>query len=147
MIDAMQSGFGMLGLTTEQMTHLDRLPADEVEGIAAKALEIPAMQWSLGQRGPMVHGTDSAAGYLRTLPSYTLDGRVDSIRCPVLLTAAEGDALSSTAEALFDELRCPKRFVQFTDAEAAGGHCETQVRTRFQQVSLDWLDEVFAGHT
>ena len=147
MIDAMQSGFGMLGLTTEQMTHLDRLPDGEVEGIAAKALEIPAMQWSLGQRGPMVHGADSAAGYLRTLPSYTLDGRIDSIRCPVLLTAAEGDALSSTAEALFDELNCPKRFVQFTDAEAAGGHCETQVRTRFQQISLDWLDEAFAGHS
>jgi len=47
------------------------------------------------------------------------------------------DALSDTAEALFDELNCPKQFVQFTDAEAAGGHCETQVRTRFQQISLD----------
>ena len=84
MIDAMQSGFGMLGLTTEQMTHLDRLPDGEVEGIAAKALEIPAMQWSLGQRGPMVHGADSAAGYLRTLPSYTLDGRIDlhPLPCP-----------------------------------------------------------------
>ena len=102
------------------------------------------MGWSLGQRGPMVHGTDSVADYVRSLPPYTLAGRVDSIECPVLLTAAEGDPLSGTAKSLYDELRGEKRFAQFTDAEAAGGHCESQLRNRFQQVSFDWLDEVLA---
>ncbi len=52
--------------------------------------------------------------------------------------------LSTTASSLHDEIKAPKRLVGFTDAEAAGGHCEAQVRNRFQQLSFDWLDEVFA---
>jgi hypothetical protein len=91
----------------------------------------------------MVHGTGSVAGYLRSLPPFTLDGRVSAIECPVFLSAAEGDMLSATASSLHDELQGRKRLVGFTDAEAAGGHCEAQVRNRFQQLSFDWLDGVF----
>jgi pimeloyl-ACP methyl ester carboxylesterase len=144
LLEPMAPALEALGLSAGQVGDLGQLDDETLAPIAAAALEQPGLHWSLAQRGPMVHGTDSVTGYLRSLPPFTLAGRISSIECPVFLSAAEGDVLSTTARSLYEELRPAKRFVGFTDAEAAGGHCEAQVRNRFQQLSFDWLDEVFA---
>jgi pimeloyl-ACP methyl ester carboxylesterase len=143
LLEPMASALEALGLSAEQVANLHQVDDETLGPIVAAALEQPGLQWNLAQRGPMVHGTDSVAGYLRSLPPFTLDGRVSAIECPVFLSAAEGDMLSATASSLHDELQGRKRLVGFTDAEAAGGHCEAQVRNRFQQLSFDWLDEIF----
>jgi pimeloyl-ACP methyl ester carboxylesterase len=143
LLEPMAGALESLGLSSEQVSNLDQVDDETLDPIVAKALQAPGMSWSLQQRGPMVHGTDSAASYLRSLPPFTLAGRVSSVECPVFLTAADSDPLSGTAGSLYDELQGPKRLTHFTDAEAAGGHCEAQLRNRFQQLSFDWLDEVF----
>jgi pimeloyl-ACP methyl ester carboxylesterase len=144
LLEPMASSLEATGLDPGQIADLGQVDDATLAPVVAAALEQPGLRWGLAQRGPMVHGTDSVAGYLRSLPPFTLAGRVSSIECPAFLTAAEGDMLSTTASSLYDEIRAPKRLVRFTDAEAAGGHCEAQVRNRFQQLSFDWLDEVFA---
>jgi pimeloyl-ACP methyl ester carboxylesterase len=143
-LEPMAGALEAFGLSSEQVENLHQVDDATLEPIVAKALQVPGTGWSLQQRGPMVHGTDSAASYLRALPPFTLSGRVSSIKCPVFLTAAESDPLSGTAVSLYDELQDRKCLTLFTDAEAAGGHCEGQLRNRFQQLSFDWLEEVFA---
>jgi hypothetical protein len=68
-----------------------------------------------------------------------------NITCPTLLTATEGDPVSSNAQTLFDALLCPKTLIRFTLAEGAGGHCEALGRSLFHQRMFDWLDETLAG--
>jgi pimeloyl-ACP methyl ester carboxylesterase len=103
------------------------------------------LQWTVVKRGFWVHGVNSLRGYLRSAELFTMDGRVESIRCPTLVTVAEGDALAASAQPFYDALMCPKRLIRFTAAEGAGGHCEMQNRSLFNLRALDWLDEVFAA--
>jgi alpha-beta hydrolase superfamily lysophospholipase len=137
---------GMLrhvGLTEVQANDPGALDDAALAPITAAA-QSPALRWSLVQRGLMAHGVDTIPELIRTLATFSLAGRVEQIRCPMLVTSAEGDALAGTAATLYDQLTVPKRFVEFREADGAGGHCEMQARQRFQAVAFDWLDETLA---
>jgi alpha-beta hydrolase superfamily lysophospholipase len=101
-------------------------------------------RWMFRQRGFWVHGVDSLEGYLRAIESFTMEGRAELIRCPTLVTCAENDALSGTALAFYDKLRCPKTLIRFSAAEGAGEHCEMHNRSLFNRRALDWLDETLS---
>jgi len=100
------------------------------------------LRWSIVQRAFWVHGVKDFAGYLAAAAAFTLDGRAEAIRCPVLLTAAEQDPLSQTAERVLAALTAPKTLLRFTAAEGAGDHCEMRNRSLLNRRALDWLDEV-----
>lgn len=108
---------------------------------AAKALTAdPGMRWKVVQRGFWVHGVSTLQAYLATALTFTLDGRIDGIRCPTVLTMAENDRLAQGAPVLFDRLSCPKALLRFAAAEGAGDHCETANRSLANRRILDWLD-------
>ena len=73
------------------------------------------------------------------------DELVAEIRCPTLVTAAESDPASSNARHLYEALTCPKHFIQFSDADGAGMHCEMLNRSLANRQILDWLDETLAA--
>jgi pimeloyl-ACP methyl ester carboxylesterase len=100
------------------------------------------LHWSILQRGYWVIGARNLREFFEIASTYTLAGRIHDIRCPTLIAAAEEDPLSSSAEPLYEALRCPKQFIRFTAAEGAGTHCETQNRSLFHLRTLDWLDTV-----
>src|SRR5690606_31775428 len=104
----------------------------------------PRLRWSIVQRGYWVHGTPSLREYMRAIDAYTLEGRIESIRCPTLLTAAEHDPLTATTASFFEALQCPKAMLRFTAAEGAGDHCEMRNRSLVNHRALDWLDQVFS---
>jgi hypothetical protein len=95
-------------------------------------------------RGFFVHGVDTIQALIEDLQSYTLDGRIQNIACPTLLTKAENDALSGTAERVYEALTCRKTLLKFAAADGAGDHCELYNRPLLNARVLDWLDEVFA---
>jgi alpha-beta hydrolase superfamily lysophospholipase len=97
--------------------------------------------WGL-RRGLWTHGVKSPLDYLRLTAAYSLQGRVDRIRCPTLICTAENDEIAATAQQLFDVLTCEKAFVAFTSREGAGEHCEAGSRQLFNQRAFDWLDAV-----
>jgi hypothetical protein len=66
---------------------------------------------------------------------------VAAIRCPTLVTAAQSDMASSNAKDLYDALTCPKDFIQFSDRDGAGMHCEILNRSMANRQILDWLDD------
>ena len=57
---------------------------------------------------------------------------------------AVNDPLGSSAQAVFDALRCPKTLVSFSAAEGAGDHCEMGNRALLNDRALDWPDDVLA---
>ncbi|HXX29100.1 MAG TPA: alpha/beta fold hydrolase [Myxococcaceae bacterium] len=101
------------------------------------------MRWKVIQRGFWVHGVDNLRAYLASAELFTMNGRAERIRCPTLLTQAEGDGLAAGAGAFFDALRCPKTLLRFSTAEGADGHCEMENRSLLNRRVLDWLDEQF----
>ena len=103
------------------------------------------LRWTIIQRGFWVNGADDLREFLRRIASFTLDGRAELIRCPTLITHAEDDPLASSAQELFDALRCPKTLVRFTSAEGAGTHCEMMNRSALNRRVADWLDDVLGG--
>ena len=101
------------------------------------------LNWKVVQRGFWVHGVSDLRAYLASTELFTMRGRAELIRCPTLLTQAEGDGLGAGAGAFHDALRCPKTLMRFTAAEGAEGHCEMGNRSLLNGRVLDWLDEQF----
>lgn len=135
---------GRLGVPAARLGRLDALDDAVLQRIEAVILADPRLRWSVVQRGFWVHGTPSLREYLASVDAYTLEGRIEAIRCPTLLTAAENDPLSATTANFFEALQCPKAMLRFTAAEGAGEHCEMLNRSLANHRALDWLDQVFS---
>ncbi|HEY3674964.1 MAG TPA: alpha/beta fold hydrolase [Candidatus Tumulicola sp.] len=116
-------------VTTEQ---LDKLVATNAR-----------VRWSMHLRGFFVHGVNSTRALVEDLQSYTLDGRIQNIACPTLLTKAENDPLSGTTERVYDALTCEKTLLKFAAADGAGDHCELYNRPLLNARVFDWLDHAF----
>ncbi|WP_076998180.1 S9 family peptidase [Variovorax sp. KK3] len=130
-----------MGVPPELAAHLGDLPQPWLDKLERVVAADRRLRWAVMQRGYWVHGVGSLREYLAAAEQFTLDGRLESIRCPTLVTVAEGDSFGQSAPALFDALGCPKKLLRFTAAEGAGGHCEMQNRSLLNQRVLDWLDE------
>jgi pimeloyl-ACP methyl ester carboxylesterase len=134
-------GFAMkLGLSAEEADNLDSAEQGVFDRMQAIIDSEPRLHWAIVKRGFWVHGVDSLRNYIRAAAPFTLDGSIENIRCPTLLTGAEHDPLSAGAEALFARLHCPKSLIRFTAVEGAGDHCEMQNRSLLNRRVLDWLD-------
>jgi alpha-beta hydrolase superfamily lysophospholipase len=134
--------FGVSESAAADIGSLDQATLDKIDR-AMSANE--RMRWTIHQRGFWVHGVDSLGGYLRAVQPFTLEGRVEDIRCPTLLTVAENDPLGAGAPAFYDALTCEKTLLRFTAADGAGEHCEIFNRSLLNDSVYDWLDDLFAG--
>lgn len=93
----------------------------------------------------LAHKARTPVEYMRMMKDYTIKGIAGRIRCPTLVTAADCDDRGTLQPKLvFDELKCPKTFMQFTAAHGAGDHCESGAPSLFAQAAYDWLDEMLA---
>lgn len=131
-----------LGASPESASNLGELEEPVMDRLWQSVMASPTLKWKVVQRGFWVHGVDSLRGYLRAAEQFTLDGRIEGITCPTLITLAENDPLAAGTHQFFDQLRCPKTLLRFTAQEGAGDHCESANRSLLNRRALDWLDEV-----
>jgi dienelactone hydrolase len=120
------------GLGSLDEASLDRIRA----AIAAN----PRAKWNIFQRGFWVHRVSSLREFFTSCEQYTLQGRLELVRCPTLVTMAEKDARAASALQVYEGLRSPKTLMRFTAAEGAGNHCEMENRSLLNLRVLDWLD-------
>ncbi len=118
----------------------------DADAALGEQLEDPHALEYFGSR-MAAHGIDSLGEYVRELQAYTLEGRLESIRCPTLVTGNESDRLAVQSRELSESLSAPSQYVEFTDAEGAGGHCEGMGQSVFHQRTFDWLDETLGLRT
>jgi hypothetical protein len=87
------------------------------------------------------YGTTSAFEVFTEARRYTLDGIVDRITAPMMITDPEGEQFwPGQSRRLYDALPGPKRLVGFSAAEGADRHCEPMARSLLEQRLFDWLD-------
>jgi len=132
-----------LGVTAEAANNLGTLDQDIIDRLDQMIAANRSLYWSIVQRGYWVHGVNNLRDYLKSAELFTMDGRAELITCPTLLTAAENDTRSGSAQPFFDALKCPKQLLHFTAVEGAGDHCEAMNRSLLNRRALDWLDEQF----
>jgi hypothetical protein len=112
-----------------------------LEFLMRRRLRHTTAGWGL-RRCLWVHGLGDPMAYFRLTQEYTLEGRVDRIRCPTLVCSAENDEIGASADKLYAGLTCEKARLVFTAKEGAGAHCEAGARSLFNQRAFDWLDSV-----
>lgn len=132
-----------LGATPQAAARMSELDQGLLDRMAALVAQDRILHWSVIKRGFWVHGAESMRDYLRSVETFTMAGRIESIRCPTLFTLAEGDPLAKGTQEFFDQLRCRKHLIRFTAEEGAEGHCEMFNRSLVNRRSLDWLAEVW----
>ena len=111
---------------------------DRELGVALQA--VPAARQTAAFR-MKPFGTSSFYEAYKAVGQYRLDGVVDQIRCPMLITDPEGEQFwPGQSQQLYDGLRCPKTLVRFTATEGADWHCEPKARSLVNQRVFDWLD-------
>jgi pimeloyl-ACP methyl ester carboxylesterase len=141
---SMSAGFGKflsaLNLPASARTNLGDLDEGVLTKVSAMIGANPRLTWSIFRRGYWVQGVRTLRDCLKSVDTFTLDGRIDLVQCPTLLTMAEHDSLSESATEVYAALRCPKTLIRFTAAEGAGEHCEMQNRSLLNRRVLDWLD-------
>ncbi|WP_255171087.1 alpha/beta hydrolase family protein [Natrononativus amylolyticus] len=115
----------------------------EVDAALETRLEDPHALEYFGSR-MAAHGLDSLGAYIRELQAYTLESRAERIECPTFVAGNESDRLAVQARDLADALTVPTQYVEFTEGEGAGGHCEGTAQSVFHQRAFDWLDQTFA---
>ena len=91
------------------------------------------------------YGMTSYYDAFRSVQQYNLAEVAGRIRCPMLITAPEGEQFfPGQAQKLYDALTCPKTMVQFTRDQGADQHCEVAAPGYRDFCIYNWLDEVLA---
>jgi dienelactone hydrolase len=134
-----------LGIPPEAAANFAALDQALLDRAWQVVMQDRSLRWTIMQRGLWVNGASDFRDLLRRIETFTMEGRVEMIRCPTLLTMAESDPLAAGAPAFFEALRCPKQLIRFSAAEGAGEHCEMLNRSLLNRRVFDWLDRVLGG--
>jgi dipeptidyl aminopeptidase/acylaminoacyl peptidase len=97
-----------------------------------------------------IFGVKTKEEALQRLEGFTLDGVVETIRCPFLLVHGAGDAQIplATAQKCFDAVGSRRKtFKVFTREEGGYHHCQIDNVSIGTAYMWDWLDAVFCAPT
>lgn len=103
-----------------------------------------SMRWGINQ-GEWTFKTRSAYDFVTKAQKYSLKGIIQNIKAPVFIGNAESDMFfGGQAEKLAKELGKLGTFHIFENVQGAGEHCQVGSSVLMNQVSLDWLEDIFA---
>jgi hypothetical protein len=86
------------------------------------------------------YGGDTPYDVFAAVQAFTLDGLVDRITTPLLITDPDDEEFfPGQSQELFDGLRCEKEIVRFTAEQGANHHCEPMARGLVGEVMTDFL--------
>lgn len=142
MADSFRTIAVKMGAAPEAAMHLGELDDAFLERLQKVIDNDRVLRWSIVQRGYWVHGTDNLRAYLQSIETFNMRDRIAQIRCPTLVTFAEGDFLAQGAESFHEALQCPKQILRFGHDDGTQGHCEMGNRSLLNRCVLDWLDRV-----
>ena len=77
-----------LGATPGAVADLGALDQVLLERLEQTIFNNRKLEWSVVQRGFWVHGVSDLRAYLRSVEQFTMEGRAELIRCPMLLPLA-----------------------------------------------------------
>ncbi|KAI1069177.1 hypothetical protein LB507_008703 [Fusarium sp. FIESC RH6] len=121
----------------------------EVDGLGRQLQADPdsptTLRWGVNQ-GEWTFKTQSAYDFVKKAEDYTLKGLTQKIKAPVFVGEAKSDVFfEGQAAKLAKELGDRATYHVFEDILGAGEHCQIGASVLMNQVSLDWLEDVFCS--
>ena len=99
------------------------------------------LRWAVTQ-GVWSFGAASISEFILETKKYTIKDVIDNIQCPCLVIDAEGDMFfKGQPQEVYDGLRAPKKFFEFTSEDGAENHCQSGALAHKDQVVFNWVDE------
>ncbi|MDP4090206.1 MAG: alpha/beta hydrolase [Bacillota bacterium] len=99
------------------------------------------LRWGI-YHGMWVFGCKTPSEFFTKLKEFNYEKDVDKIKCKMLVMDGTGETWGKgQAKKLYDELKSPKYYMQFTEEDAADGHCQVGGPAISTQRMFDWLDE------
>ncbi|KAM0190747.1 hypothetical protein ACHAPI_009273 [Fusarium lateritium] len=103
-----------------------------------------SLRWGLAQ-GQWTFKTHSAYDFVKKTEQYSLKGLVKKIKAPVFVGDAESDIFFlGQAKQLAKKLGKLGTHHIFENLLGAGEHCQVGASVLMNQVSLDWLEDIFS---
>jgi dienelactone hydrolase len=140
-LDSVGQMGSVLGMSQEAIATLPEISDADAARIERLMEQDRNLHFSFVQRGFWVNGATDLRGFLKAIAPFSMAGRAEKMRCPVLGTTTEGDPLAAYAESFLAQMTCPTTLLRFTSAEGAGGHCELLNRSLLNERVLNWLDD------
>lgn len=125
------------------------LTDDQVDEFAAALMsQTVVMRWFV-EHGRWSTGIDRPSALFKFLGTFDLTGLGSKITCPLLNIVGESEigtlVDSTTVDLLADVPRASSHLFLKEDEGLAAAHCQPATMRRAQEVTLDWLYDVFAG--
>jgi Alpha/beta hydrolase family len=96
-----------LGLSPDAAARLPEISDADLANMMAAIEANQRLRWVFLQRGFWVNGASDLRDWLQKVALFTLEGRSDRIRCPVLGTFADRDPLAGNAKETLSRLKAP----------------------------------------
>lgn len=101
-----------------------------------------SLRWAFSH-GMYVSDCKSPSEYMLKAESYYLKGVAEKINCPTLIIDVENESFfKNQAKPLYDELKCKKDFLLFTEMEGADEHCQVGAKLIASERIFNWIDTV-----
>ncbi|KAF4455759.1 hypothetical protein F53441_1958 [Fusarium austroafricanum] len=120
---------------------------EEIHKLQANNKVPSAVRWGI-QQGKWTFKTHSAYDFLQQSQAYTLKDLIDRIKAPVFIGDGQDDIFfPGQAKELAKHLGSQGTHHFFETIQGAGMHCQVGGYVLMNQVSLDWVEDVFANQT
>jgi pimeloyl-ACP methyl ester carboxylesterase len=95
------------------------------------------------KHGMWTTGVNTPFELIQKSKNYTIKDIAQNIKCPTLVLEAEkDDSYPGQPKEVYDALKCPKKYILFTEEEGAEEHCQCGAAALSNQRIFDWLDGI-----
>ena len=130
---------GLLHTTGEEQAAIRK----DIDASVAQVMENPYAKYTLEWR-MYPFGKSSFSDTLLLLQDYNLEGVIEQVTTPLLISAPDGESFwPGQSQEVYDHATGDKVLVPFLTADGADLHCEPKANALRGQVFFDWMDEVF----
>jgi len=99
------------------------------------------LRWAI-YHGMWVFGGKTPSEFLSNLKNFNYEKDIEKIKTKMLIMDGTKEAWGKgQAKKLYDALKCPKYYMQFTEEDSAASHCQVGGPAISTQRMFDWLDE------
>lgn len=147
LLEGIANAHSRFGLSKNEMLEKARNHSSIFNNIIRMMMKLKIeLRWSF-EHGMFAFQAKTPSELIRKYAECTLQDRAQFIKCTTLICESEHEfsVMQGQAQRLYDQLTCPKTFMNFTQAEGAGLHCQLGALLLSNQRIFDWLDTIVAS--
>ena len=137
---------GVISMFPQEVRHLveNNSATERVDELVAGRMQTNPSTRQFVEQMLWTFQADSPSHLFRKLKKYTMADSIHRIDCEMLVVNSSGDKVAGSyeqAKLFFEALKCPKTYLELTEAEGAERHCQVGAPMIANERILNWLDD------